>query len=199
MTYLLLSSRPCGALLTDQPVIRREDVGAVRDAAELTAALDALRQATREAALRDGFAQGHAEGAAAAARETAQVLASVHAALQVERDRLRASAGALALDIVRRIAAGLAPDEVLAALAEQAARDLLPEEPIRVRVAPEAAGAVTRRLWTIDARIEVAADADVTAGECVLDTPSGRTHAGLETQLRALEAVFAVPAGEAAA
>lgn len=198
MTYLLLSSGPSGALLTDQPVIRREDVEAVRDAAELTAALDALRQAARETAQREGFEQGRAEGAAAAAREAAQTLAQVHAALESERERLRAAAGALAIDIVRRIAAGLAPEEVLAALAEQAARDLLPEEPIRVRVAPEAAGAVERRLWPLEARIEVTADPDLAAGDCVLDTPSGRTHAGLDVQLRALEAVFAAP-GEAAA
>lgn len=198
MTYLLLSSGPSGALLTDQPVIRREEVSAVQDAAELTATLDAHRQAVREAAYREGFDQGRAEGVAAAAAEAALALTQVHAALERERERLRGAAGTLALDIVRRIAAGLAPEEVLGALAEQAARDLLPEEPIRVRVAPDAAGAVQRRLWPLDARIEVVSDGDLPAGDCVLDTPSGRTHAGLEVQLRALETAFAAR-GEAAA
>jgi flagellar assembly protein FliH len=191
MSYLLLAAAPSSVLLTDDPILRREDVAHLTQAAEIVAGLEAHRQAARDAATAEGFAQGHAEGAAKAARETAETLASVHNALQAERARLRASSATLALDIVRRIAAGLAPDEVLAALAEQAARDLLPEEPIGVRVAPDAVGAVSRRLWPIGARIEVHADPDLPAGDCVLDTPSGRTHAGLEVQLKALEIVFA--------
>jgi type III secretion protein L len=191
MSYLLLASAPSAVLLTDDPILRREDVARLNDAAEVVAGLEAHRQAARDAAAAEGFAQGHAEGAAKAAREAAETLAGVHAALQAERARLRASSAALALDIVRRIAAGLAPEEVLAALAEQAARALLPEEPIGVRVAPDAVGAVSRRLWPIGARIEVHGDPDLPAGDCVLDTPSGRTHAGLEVQLKALETVFA--------
>lgn len=191
MSYLLLASAPSSVLLTDDPILRREDVARLNEAAEIVAGLEAHRQAARDAATTEGFAQGHAEGAAKAARETAETLAAVHDALQAERARLRASSADLALDIVRRIAAGLAPDEVLAALAEQAARDLLPEEPIGVRVAPDAVGAVSRRLWPIGARIEVQGDPDLAIGDCVLDTPSGRTHAGLEVQLKALETVFA--------
>jgi len=190
MSYLLLASAPSSVLLTDDPILRREDVAHLTQAAAIVADLETHRQAVREAANAEGFAQGQADGAARAAQETAETLASVHAALQAERARLRASSATLALDIVRRIAAGLAPEEVLAALAEQAARDLLPEEPIGVRVAPEAVGAVSRRLWPIGARIEVHADPDLPNGDCVLDTPSGRTHAGLEVQLKALESVF---------
>jgi flagellar assembly protein FliH len=191
MSYLLLASAPSSVLLTDDPILRREDVAHLNEAAEIVARLEAHRHAAREAAIAEGFAKGQAEGAAKAARETAETLAGVHNALQVERARLRASSATLALDIVRRIAAGLAPDEVVAALAEQAVRDLLPEEPIDVRVAPEAVSAVSRRLWPIGARIEVRADPDLPDGDCVLDTPSGRTHAGLEVQLKALETVFA--------
>jgi len=191
MSYLLLAAAPSSVLLTDDPILRREDVAHLAQATEIVAGLEAHRQAAREAAIADGFAQGHAAGLAKAARETAETLAGVHNALQAERTRLRASSAALALDIVRRIAAGLAPEEVLAALAEQAARDLLPEEPIGVRVAPGAVGAVSRRLWPIGARIEVQGDPDLPEGDCVLDTPSGRTHAGLEVQLGALETVFA--------
>jgi type III secretion protein L len=191
MSYLLLASAPSSVLLTDDPILRREDVAHLTQAAEIVAGLEAHRQAARDAATAEGFAQGHADGAAKAARETAETLASVHDALQGERARLRASSAALALDIVRRIAAGLAPDEVLAALAEQAARDLLPEEPIGHRrrlTAPTASGDTQT---PIGARIEVNADPDLPAGDCVLDTPSGRTHAGLEVQLKALETVFA--------
>jgi type III secretion protein L len=191
MSYLLLASAPSATLLTDDPIVRREDVAHLSAAAEVVAQLESHRQGARETAAAEGFARGHAEGTAKAARDTAQTLAGVHAALQAERARLRASAAALALDIARRIAAGLAADEVIAALAEQAARDLLPEEPIGIRVVPEAVGAVRRRLWPIGARIEVQGDADLAPGDCVLDTPSGRTHAGLEVQLKALEAVFA--------
>jgi len=191
MSYLLLAAAPSAVLLTDDPILRREDVAHLDAAAEVVANLDAHRRAAREAAVAEGFAEGHAEGTAKAAREVAQTLAEVHAALQGERARLRAAAAALALDIVRRIAAGLAADELLAALAEQAARDLLPEEPIGVRVVPEAVGAVRRRLWPLGAQIEVQGDPDLGAEDCVLDTPSGRTHAGLEVQLKALETVFA--------
>jgi flagellar assembly protein FliH len=184
MSYLLLAAAPSSVLLTDDPILRREDIAHLDHAAEIVAGLEAHRQAARDVATAEGFAQGHAEGAARAARETAETLAAVHNALQTERARLRASSATLALDIVRRIAAGLAAEEVLAALAEQAARDLLP-------VAPDAVGAVSRRLWPIGARIEVHADPDLPADDCVLDTPSGRTHAGLEVQLKALETVFA--------
>jgi len=192
MSYLLIASALSSVLLTDDPILRREDLAHLDAAAEIVAGLEAHRDAVRETAAAEGFARGQADGAAKAAREVAETLAGVHAALQAERARLRASAAPLALDIVRRIAAGLAPDEVLAALAERAARDLLPEEPVEVRVAPEAVGAVSRRLWPIGARIEVHGDPDLAAGDCVLDTPSGRTHAGLDVQLKALEAVFAL-------
>ena len=111
--------------------------------------------------------------------------------LDAERDRLRGQAATLALEIVRRIAVDLGPDATVAALAERAVRDLLPEEPIRVRVAAERVGAVSARLWPIHGRVEVAAEPGLDPDECLIDTPSGHVRAGLAVQLAALEKAFA--------
>ena len=199
MSYVLLASAPTAVLLSDQAIIPAKDVGRLETAAELVEALEAHRDAVTCHARAEGFEAGRAEGLDHAARHVAETLAEIHRVLDAERARLRGQAASLALDIVRRIAVDLGPDATVAALAERAVRDLLPQEPIRVRVAAERVGAVSARLWPIHERVEVAAEPGLSPDECLIDTPSGHVRAGLDVQLAALEAVFARVETEAAA
>lgn len=199
MTYVLLASAPTATLLTERPIIPAGDVARVADAAELLATIEAHREAVGRAAHVQGFEAGRAEGLERAAAQVAELLAETHRVLDAERERLRRQAAALALDIVRRIAADLGPDATVAALAERAVRDLLPEEPIRVRVAAERVGTVSARLWPIHERVEVLAEPGLGPDECLIDTPSGHVRAGLAVQLAALEKAFGrLDAGAAA-
>jgi flagellar biosynthesis/type III secretory pathway protein FliH len=197
MNFHLIAATPGAALLLDQPVIRREDVATVQGAAELIALaetrladVDAYRAAQAEAGRTEGFRIGCEEGRALAAREAAETVARLHAEMQHVREQLRAATGKLALDVVRRIAVELGPEATLAALAERAVRDVLPDAPITVHVAPASVGAVTTRLWPIGAAIEVQPDETLAPGDCIIETAAGRSHAGLEVQLAALERVF---------
>lgn len=197
MSFHLIAAAPGAALLLDQPVIRREDVATVRSAAEVIALaetrladVDAYRAAQAEAGRAEGFKLGYDEGRALAAREAAETIARLHEEMTHVREQLRAATGKLALDVVRRIAVELGPEATLAALAERAVRDVLPDAPITVHVAPASVGAVTTRLWPIGAAIEVQPDETLAPGDCIIETAAGRSHAGLEVQLAALERVF---------
>ncbi len=197
MSFHLIAAAPGAALLLDRPVVRREDVATVRSAVELIALaetrltdIDGYRAAQAEAGRTEGFKLGYDEGRAEAAREAAETVARLHEEMSHVREQLRAAAGRLALDVVRRIAVELGPEATLAALAERAVRDVLPDAPITVHVAPASVGAVTTRLWPIGAAIEVQADETLAPGDCIIETAAGRSHAGLEVQLAALERVF---------
>lgn len=197
MTFHLITSSPSSALLVDRAVIPRDEVQSLYDATALLARaearlaeVDRMREAGRAAGHAVGHEEGHAGGLAKAQAETAEAMTRMHLDLEAERARLRESTGRLALDVVRRIAAEIGPEATLAALAERAVRDMLPAEPITVRVAPSNAGAVSARLWPIGAAIEVTGDDAIDADDCVIETTAGRTHAGLEIQLAALAKVF---------
>ena len=203
MSFVLVASGTSFAALADRPVVKRDQVRPLRDAAALLAeaesrlgSVDDLRSATRAEAEADGYAAGLAAGREAAALEAAAGLKVLQTALKEERERLRASVGRLALDVVRRIAAELGPDATVAALAQRAVREVLPEQPLTVRVHPDCAGTVSARLWPLGATIEVQGDPALSATDCVLETPQGKTVASLETQLSALERLFAVEMGD---
>lgn len=190
MSYVLLASAPTATLLSDRAIIPAADVARLSTAAELLETLEAHRDAVGRAARAEGFETGKAEGLDRAAAHTAETIAEAHRVLDAERERLRGQAAGLALEIVRRIAAELGPDATVAALAERAVRDLLPQEPIRVRVAAERVGSVSARLWPIHERVEVTAEPGLGPDECLIDTPSGHVRAGLAVQLAALEKAF---------
>lgn len=199
MSYVLLASAPGAILLSERPIIPAADVTHLDTAAELVVTLEAHRETVARAARAEGFEAGRTEGLERAAARTAEMLAEIHRVLAAERDRLRGQAATLALEIVRRIAVDLGPDATVAALAERAVRDLLPEEPIRVRVAAERVGTVSARLWPIHGRVEVAAEPGLDPDECLIETPSGHVRAGLAVQLAALEKAFAHTEAGAAA
>lgn len=198
MSYILIASGPGFTALADQPVVPREQVRRLADAAALLAeaearlaSVDAVREAARAEARAEGFAAGLAQGREAAAGELVANLAELHHGAAQEREAVRAGMGRLALDIVRRIASELAPEQVIAAIAARAVREVLPEQPIVVRVATTNVGETSARLWPLSASVEVQGDPALGAQDCVLETGQGRTVASLDVQLTALEQAFA--------
>jgi type III secretion protein L len=159
---------------------------------KLQALLD-TRTVERDAAMDEGRAAGFAAGREEALREVAPKLSKAWRRAQADlEDRLaglHARAADLACLIVDRIAAGLAPADVVAALALRAAQDLMPGSPATLRVHPELADAVRQQL--LDTAEEgsppppkVRADPDLTLLDCRIELADGERLAGLGLQAR---------------
>lgn len=168
------------------------DILALSDALRDRAASAQARRDDAEAQARErGFAAGREEGRVAALREGADAAARLAAEVQAAQAEVRDQLGRLALDVVRRISVDLGTQATLEAVAERAVREVLSDQPLVVRVAEEAAPGVARRLYPINAEVEVVADAALREGECVVVSRRGSTRAGLAVQLAALERAFA--------
>lgn len=194
MNYILVGQTRTHSVFSDSPIIRREDVLDIETAFELVdeaekraGAIEASAKTARVEAERAGHAEGYAAGQQEAEQAGAARLAEMEAALQAETEKLRRSSAGLAIEIVRRIAGRLADDCLVAALADEAVRELVPDRPVAVRVHPDQAEAVAQRLAPFAERVAVEADADLPPSGCVLVSHLGRIDAGLETQLAAIE------------
>lgn len=192
MTFVALHADRLVTVVAADPLVPARDVGTVYDAAgllaeagRLRAAAEATIEAARETARADGFAQGEAAGRAAGEVATSEALARLEAAA-VARDTARqADVARLAVEVLRRIAGELGDAAVIAGLAQRAAAALPAEIGATVRVPPAVVDDVRARLAP-HAALTVEADAALDGTACVLETPLGRTHAGLETQLAAI-------------
>lgn len=198
MALVLLSSGRDFAALADGWRIPKAEVRSLGKAdalltlaAKRAAAADTLAAEAEAAARWRGYEEGKREGRAAGAAEAARAVAALAQETRRTQAEQRRMLGVLALEVVRRIAAGLGPQAVLEALAEQAARELLGDQPLSVHVAPDAAEGVSRRLWPLNAEIEVVADGQVQDGGCLVVTARGSAYASLELELAALERAFA--------
>jgi type III secretion protein L len=210
-TWLAVHHAPGLTLATRQWLIPPEQVGALADCTALAAELATLRereQSRIEAAERNaqahGFERGRAEGREQARAVAAQALAErllAHAAAEAaERQQLQAALVPLALLVVRRVAGTLAPPEVLTALVRQAVQQVLDplqrtdsDGPARcvVRLHPTLLGPVRERLGDDAARFSCTPDATLAPLDVVIETPSARVLAGLETQLQRVQAALA--------
>lgn len=187
MSWLLLHHGPTATLYGDGLRVPASEVGHIQGALSLlaraedtAAAIDAAAKAARSEGQRTGEAEGYVAGIERALVELADARAAHAADAAAAIEATRTQATALALEVVRHIAGSLAADSMLAALAEQALDRVMPGR-VTVRVAPGQVDALARRL----ARPELRVLADPTLGplDCVLDTPDGRAHAGLDAQL----------------
>lgn len=186
MTWTILHHGAIASLATSEGIVPAAALPAFDDALALLAGLEAVRAESVAA----GHAEGFAAGRAAAAAEQAAALVALDAQVAAARAELRGSAAGLAVAIVRRIATGLGSADVVAALAARAAEDLAPDRPAEARVPPAALAATVARLGNRP-QITVVADPALAADDCVLATPLGSVHAGLETQLAAVERALA--------
>ncbi|MCR5867122.1 MULTISPECIES: FliH/SctL family protein [Aquincola] len=190
--FIAVHRSQLGSLAVGRPWLSADELTACGSAAALLARLQALvlaREAdlaqAREAARQAGQAEGLAEALHRAGPALAQSWrqAADDAALQAEE--LREAAIALALQIVERIAAELAPADVVAALVRRAAESLAPGQPAVLRLHPEVAAAL-QHLPEVAAGgpLQLRADPALALLDCVFDTPAGQLIAGLPAQLR---------------
>lgn len=191
MSFMLIHRDPERAVLATSPLAKAADHGS------LAGALDLLLEARR---IRDGAAAevaramdaarvaGEAEGRAAAERAVAAEhggrLFALELAAAEERSAARAEAPRLALAMVRRVAAELGDADVVAAIAARVLSEQRPTADATVRVAPSAVAAVRRRLGEA---VVVIGDPSLRPTDCSVETPLGRTIAGLDVQLAQLE------------
>lgn len=189
MSFLAIHRTRHASLATDRPWLDPQEWTACGTAVELLDRLQALN-ASHAARLQAEIAQareaGFAAGRSEALRNTADALLqhwrSAAERAAVESRDLRDAVVALSLQVVQRIATGLPPADLVAALALRASEDLVPEQPATVRVHPDVAAAVADKLAGIEV-LEVRADATLAPLDCVFETPTGRVLAGLATQL----------------
>jgi flagellar biosynthesis/type III secretory pathway protein FliH len=206
MSYLLWQRGRDIGVASPRRVLRAAEVPVLTDALQLCERLEALRgerQAQIDAACAqaqtEGFAQGRAAGARAFEEERAATLTALAAASAAERALLRSEIAALALRVVRKLMGAFARDERLLALAETAARDIVPGAAMTLIVHPEQADALRARLHARACQqpealaFEVRADPSCERDACCIETALGRVDASLAAQLERLASAWRVP------
>lgn len=209
MSFLLWHRERSVGIAATRSVLRANEVPLFVEANELCERIEALRDektryvaAAGEEARRAGLAEGREAGLRAARDELAAKLAEFAQAAAREREQLRANVAALALQVVRKIAGQIAPEATLAALAEAAARDMLPSQTMTLFVHPDHCEAVRERLAAMmqsaphgdhaSVRLDVQPDALCAPDTCRIETEHGAVDASLETQLARLAAAWGV-------
>jgi len=191
------------------PVVDAGSLPAVGDAVTILRRLQTLREAAVRSAA-DGRAraieQGLQEARAAVRAQTDEAIgllaARFEAALRAERERSREREVDLALAVVARIARGLGPASVIAALARTAIAELDASQPLRVRVPPGLQPVIREALRPASSDvaqagdghpgpIEVICDERLQGFDCEIDQDAAIVDAGLDSQLRALRDAFA--------
>jgi flagellar biosynthesis/type III secretory pathway protein FliH len=205
MSFLLWQRGQLG-IGSGRQVFRAAEVPLLQDASALVARLETLWQeeagrveAAADTARQQGWAEGGERARAAAEAGLAEQLARLAQQAEAVRAETRQEVAALALQVVRKLLGGLPEPERQAALALQAARELLPARTWRLAVHPRSAPALRERLARLGAndggllaQAEVAEDEAVAPGDCRLDTEFGSARAGLEAQLDRLAAAWGV-------
>ncbi|MBP7451390.1 MAG: hypothetical protein KA914_01210 [Ottowia sp.] len=197
MTYLLtLHHRPPLSVATTSPVVPADQIAPLQDALALADRLSALLADEQAALARAqaegraaGEATGYASGQSRALHEGAHALAEQLQRIATEqaaqRDELRQALVALASGMVRRIAADLAPAQVLAALAERAFDHVVPAQPVRLRVPAALLEPVRAQLAQRELALPVQCSADDSLHglQCVVESAAGTLLAGLDDVL----------------
>lgn len=201
MRYALLHRDTTLTALACSAHVPAAEAPLVREAADLLAETRRIRAAAAaevEAAIAEARAAARAEGLATARAEAEAELGARLFALEAEaaeaRLALREQLVDLAIGIVRRIAGDLGDGPLVAALAARATADMLPDAQVVVRVHPAALAAARARL---PASVEVIGDPATAPTDCLIETPLGRTLAGLDVQLAAVRRTLGAAHAEA--
>lgn len=210
MSFLAVHVDAQLTLSTDATLIPPGQVRAFTDALALAEVMQTARDAQAErfaAARQAGHAEGRAQGLlegrreahAGAAEQLADTLAQLHAEQHSQHASLRAAVLNLSLLLVRRVAATLDREDLLAALIAQAFDRLFADEgsgraavPFAIRLHPQLLGAVRRRFETQAPALAVEwrADAALAPLDCIVETAAGRVLVGLDAQLERIRAVL---------
>ena len=193
MSFIVLHADRAHTLVADDALVPARDVATMQDAAALLVEARRLRERfaddverARIGAVEQGLAQGREQARAEAETAMTEALARIEAAAAERAGAQRHGVARLAIEVVRRIAGELPSGELVAALAERTAATLSHERGVTVRVAPSLGEAVRLRLASRP-ELTVEPDPALADTDCVLETPLGRTRAGLDTQLAAIE------------
>jgi type III secretion protein L len=184
MSYLLtLHQDATLTLATTERTVPAQHVQALESALDLAAALQTLTSSARDAAAqaqqaaceqghRDGFAAGLAQARQEAAGQIAAALQSLAQQHQRQREELR-------------MASALAPDQVVTALALQAFEQVVPPQPVRLRLPAELVEPVRAQLATreLPMPVQCLADTELHGLDCVVESQAGALLAGLDTVL----------------
>jgi type III secretion protein L len=210
MTFIALHRHADLTVATDQLLVPPQDVGALNDALALAGELaqwhgseqgriESSRQKGYDDGHREGFTHGETTARDAAAATLAQTIATLTADAQAQHAQVRDAVLSLALLLVRRVAATVAPADMLSALITQALDHVAAEEARRrgsddaracvVRVHPSLLNSLQERFVGNDA-IQWRGDDALAPLDCVIDTPDGRLLAGLQAQLERVQAVL---------
>jgi type III secretion protein L len=210
MSFLAVHVDAQLALSTDATLIPPEQVRSFTDALALAEAMGTARDAQAErlaAARQAGYAEGRAHGLlegrreahTSAAEQLADTLSQLHAEQHAQQVGLRAAVLNLSLLLVRRVAATLDREDLLAALIAQAFDRLFADEasgrgavPFAIHLHPQLLDAVQRRFETRAPALAVEwrADAALAPLDCVVETAAGRVLVGLDAQLERIRAVL---------
>lgn len=149
-----------------------------------------IESATREG-YDSGYEKGQAEGYEAALEHIAVKLVILAKEANAAREALEERAGDLAIKIVEKIASDLGTNETIAALAKSAAAEMLPREPVVLRVHPDKHQYMTKNVLDhadepSSRIIDVISDPALAVNDCVLETEFGQITADLKTQLKVL-------------
>jgi flagellar biosynthesis/type III secretory pathway protein FliH len=208
MTFLLWQREGEMRIASPRRVLRAAEVPLLADAQSLrdriqavhdgqAAHLDAARAEARAA----GHAQGLEEGRRAARDDIAETLNELAAVAARQHDELRLQVAALSLEVVRKLMGRFAAPEQLVALADTAAREMLPAQNWVLSVHPDRVDAVREQLNAVAAStnlsiepvpFELRADASCALDSCRIETELGSAEASLDAQLQRLASVWAV-------
>ena len=207
MTFLLWHRDRSVGFASSRVVLRAAEVPLLGDAQALRDRLEQVLEeqeqriaAAGEEARVKGYVQGREQGALEARDEAAAAMVDLAQAAEQERARVRDEIATLALHVVRKLLGQLPGDGVLAALAETAAREMLPTQTLTLFVHPDQCDAVRARLGattsaSLDApapRFDVQPDPNSAADVCRIETEHGSVDASLEAQLTRLASAWGV-------
>ena len=174
-------------------ILRADQAGLYRDAAEAMTAAKAAADEMRTAAASDAAA-AHAQRIAELERDArqnaARILAETTAAAQQSLAGLRREIAEAIAEGVAKVVGGIDLAEAVARTAQRALAELVERRAVVVHVNPAAQAATRARLaaWGDGAR--VVGDPALATDACVIETPMGFVRAGLAKQIAALRAAL---------
>jgi len=213
VNIICLLDNPEVVIASGKRVFSAEETGALLSMAESADRLqasvkgeeDRIRQAESDACER-GREQGLVQGREIATAELAKTSLSLVDQTNAGLDQVREDVLSLALQVVRKIADGVASEDMLFALATSAAQECLPSKSIVLKVHPDAVDGVKQRLSDYQASSDtnhpvhnVVADEDLDLDACLLETDAGQVCADIDTQLNVIEKHLAATTAQSVA
>lgn len=201
MNIICLLENPEAVIASGKRVFSAAETGALLSMAESADRLqasvqeeeDRIQQAEKQACEK-AREEGIAQGRQIAADELAQTKLGLLEQANAERLALREEVLSHALQVVRKIADGIASEDMLYALANTASQECLPSASIVLKVHPTQVDALKQKLSEYHSNNDtphliqsVAADEDLALDGCILQTDAGRVCADLDMQLSVLE------------